>query len=71
LPLAPSRRRPPDRPPGRSDQRRPKRARPPALIVLPAEYVPLDPDHERQAIDALTELFLQLLARDEAEDAES
>jgi len=39
--------------------------------VLPAEYVPLDPDHERQAIDALTELFLQLLARDEAEDAES
>ncbi|HZD37521.1 MAG TPA: hypothetical protein VE664_02650 [Actinomycetes bacterium] len=35
--------------------------------MLPAEYLPLDADHERQAIDALTELFLQLLAHDQDE----
>jgi len=34
------------------------------VVLKPPKFVPLDPEHEQEAVDALTELFLQLLARD-------
>jgi len=35
----------------------------------PPKLVPMDPEHEQAAVDALTELFVQLLARDAEQNA--
>jgi len=32
--------------------------------VSPSKLVPIEPQHEQQAVDALTKVFLRLLARD-------
>jgi hypothetical protein len=58
-------------PPRPSDRRRPGARRSAALVLHPPKLVPMDPEHEQEAVDALTELFVQLLERDTGRDANS
>ena len=56
-------------PPKQADRRRPGARGSAALVLRPPKLVPMDPEHEQAAVDALTELFVQLLARDAEQDA--
>jgi len=52
-----------------ADHRRHGARRPAALVLCPPKLVPMDPEHEQEAVYALTELFLQLLALDAEQSA--